>query len=55
MFIAVHLEDGTKVFMPMHPVPWVTLKDSGNINVEYTIVTYGSAKVVTEIHEVEVG
>lgn len=55
LFLAIHLEDGTNVFMPVHPVRWVTLKDSGNINVEYTVVTYGSAKVVTEIHEVEVG
>lgn len=54
LFINVHLEDGTNVFMPMHPVRWVELKDSGNINVEYTVVTYGTAKVVTEIHEVEV-
>ncbi|MDR1523285.1 MAG: hypothetical protein LBS29_04975 [Endomicrobium sp.] len=52
LYIRCELPDGQYAFMSMHPTRWVQLKDNGNIVIEYTIIEYGGAKVITSIKEV---
>ena len=52
LFLRVTLENGSYMFMTVHPERWVTLKDEGNIVVSYTVVTYNGVQIITSIAEV---
>lgn len=55
LFIRITLDDGTYAFMTVPPERWVTMKQKGNIVVDYTLETYGNCKVITNITEREQG
>lgn len=52
LFIRLSLQDGTYAFMTVLPSRWVTLKDSGNIVIEYEVADYNGTPVITNIQEV---
>jgi hypothetical protein len=52
LFLRLTLENGTYAFMTVTPDRWVRLRQTGNIVVNYDLYTYGSAKIITRIEEV---
>jgi hypothetical protein len=55
LLLRLELNNGIHVFMTVSPSRWQTLKDTGNIVVNYTVVQYGGAPFITNINEYEVG
>lgn len=52
LFIRLNMPDGKRSFMCVSPVTYAQLNDSGNIVVDYTVVTFPDAEYITEITEV---
>jgi len=52
LFLKLTLEDERVLFMTVTPSRWETLKDEGNIVIEYTEQQYPGAKIITDIQEV---
>lgn len=55
LFIRITLDDNSYAFMTVEPTRWVSMKDEGNIVVQYDLYTYGKVKVITNITEVVQG
>lgn len=52
LFVRLNMPDGKRSFMCVSPVTYAQLNDSGNIVVDYTVVTFPDAEYITEITEV---
>lgn len=55
LFIRCKLDSGEYVFMTVEPQRWKEMKKTGNIVIQYNVVSYKDTAVITDISEVQQG